>query len=490
MATLDAGGDARPARGRVDLLLLALALLAAPVLYLFFAGGGDAGLVVLAVAGLGAAGLATRYPAIGLVGMATLATTNLSDNLIEGFGAPSIAKLAAPGLALILASRWLVNRERPLLDAQVVALFGLYGLVMGLSALQAQSWTVSIDRTVDYGKDLVVVLLTLAFFGRAAAVRIYVWTAIAGLSVICVLCLYQYVVQDFSDDFAGFARILYVGRRLSGPINDPNFFGATLVFFIPLLVRETMMGNGRGIRVLGAALLALFVTALLLTQSRGGLLALGCALGLFVFVFDRRTLLFAAGVAAVLAAVAVALLSDELMTRFEVMFSSLDDAAQADQSIEGRLASWQVAIELFFQNPLLGVGSGNYNLHFQDTALELGLIFRGEGRSAHSLYLEILAELGIVGLAVFVILAGAALVGCVRAMRRLEEAGLTGLRTEYAAFGIGLVGYLIAMVFLHDSYPRLLYTLMAVAIAMPRIVTYEIARRAEPSQTRASSRSS
>lgn len=473
------GSNAGPTRGRIDLPILALVLLAVPGLYAFFAGGGDVRLVILALLVAVAAGLATRHPAIGLAGMAALATTNVSDNLIASFGAPSIAKLAGPGLALILGARWLLNRERPFFDAQAVVLFGFYGLVMGLSALHAQSWTTSVDKTVDYAKDLVIVFLTLAFFNRAGAVRIYVWTAVACLTVICAMCLHQYVVQDFSNNFAGFARILYVDRRLSGPINDPNFFGATLVFFIPLLVNQTLTGRGWGAKALAAALLAVFVTSLFLTQSRGGLVALACALCLFVFVLDRRTLLPAMGIGAVLVVAVATFLSDGLIERFELMFTGLDDAAQLDQSIEGRLASWRVATELFFQNPLLGVGMGNYNLHFQDTALELNLIFRGEGRSAHSLYLEILAELGVVGLASFTLLVVAALVGCVRGMSRFEAAGLSGRRMECAAFGIGLVGYLVAMIFLHDSYPRLLYTLIAIAIAMPQIAACEIARRGE-----------
>ena len=177
--------------------------------------------------------------------MALLTVTNVSDNLIESFGAPSLAKLAGPGLAFILAARWALRRERPFVDVQAMALFGLYGLVMGLSALHAQDWTISLDLATRYlTRDLVIVFLALAFFREPRALAVYVWTAILALAAICLLCFWQYATGDFSDDFYGFARILYVSRRLSGPINDPNFFAAMLVFFIPLLLREVLMGEG------------------------------------------------------------------------------------------------------------------------------------------------------------------------------------------------------------------------------------------------------
>lgn len=458
-------------------MLLLLGLAAAPLLYGFFAAGGQAGLIALAVMALAAAVLAMRYPLVGLAGMAVLTVTNASDNLIESFGAPSLAKLAGPGLAFILAARWMHYRERPFADAQALVLFGVYGAVIWLSALHAQVWTVSTEATIGYAKDVVLVFLTLAFFHKPGALWVYIWTAIVSLAVICALCLWQYVTGDFSNDFYGFARFLYVSNRLAGPINDPNFFAAMLVFFLPLLLHQVLMGQGWAQRLLGAALFGVLLTAMLLTASRGALLALGSALTLFMFILDRRTLLPALAIGAVLAVAAGMFLADNLLERFQGVLTPLDGALQSDRAVEGRLASWSVAAELFFQNPLFGVGAGNFNLHYQDTALNLGLIFRGEGRSAHSLYLEILAELGITGLAIFGLLAASGLVGCLRGMRRLAAAGMERERTRYAAFGIGLFGYLVAMIFLHDSYPRLLYTLIAIGIAMPRIAEREIAGR-------------
>ncbi|WP_410964468.1 O-antigen ligase family protein, partial [Salmonella sp. SAL4447] len=55
--------------------------------------------------------------------------------------------------------------------------------------------------------------------------------------------------------------------------------------------------------------------------------------------------------------------------------------------------------------PLLGVGPGNYQHNFQTYSRRLDLWPRQEDRQAHSLYLEIAAERGVIGLAGFALLA-------------------------------------------------------------------------------------
>lgn len=444
-----------------------------PTLMAMLLTGGDPVIGLLVFAVIVAAGLALQFPQLGLIGMAALTVTNVSDNLIQNFDAPSLAKLAGPGLLFILGARWAALREAPFVNGRALLFFALYGLVMALSATWATSWGQSLGTATDFLKDVLIVMLTLAFFNRPGALSVYLNAAMAFLATICILCFYQYVTGDFSNDFAGFARFLYDSKRLSGPINDPNFFAATLVFFVPLALGQILFSTRWVMRIVGALMFAVFMTAILLTASRGALVAVAASLALFFLILDRRTILPAAAIGVVLICGVALALSDTLIERFELIFSPLDQGVSGDPAIEGRLASWTVAVDLFLRHPLGGVGAGNYNLSFQDTALDLGLIFRGEGRSAHSLYLEILAETGLVGLTAFLLMVFAAATGVLESIRRLRDAGLNRLARQHATFGIGLVGYLVAMIFLHDSYPRLLYTLLAIGIALPRIARIE-----------------
>ncbi len=71
-------------------------------------------------------------------------------------------------------------------------------------------------------------------------------------------------------------------------------------------------------------------------------------------------------------------------------FISSFDAAEGSNA--GRILIWQNAIEVFKQNPVIGVGVGNYPLTQDEFISSRSPI------NAHNTYLEIVTELGLSGL--------------------------------------------------------------------------------------------
>ncbi len=81
-------------------------------------------------------------------------------------------------------------------------------------------------------------------------------------------------------------------------------------------------------------------------------------------------------------------------------------------SSNGRLDLGRAAIDDFEENPIIGSGAGTYErywLQHRSSTLKV--------RDAHSLYLEVLAELGVVGLALLLVALAVPLVAAVRARR-------------------------------------------------------------------------
>jgi hypothetical protein len=64
----------------------------------------------------------------------------------------------------------------------------------------------------------------------------------------------------------------------------------------------------------------------------------------------------------------------------------------------GRLPQWRVAVRQFEQKPWMGSGAGTYELYWQRYRPVAGQV-----RDTHNLYLETLAELGIIGLALLLL---------------------------------------------------------------------------------------
>lgn len=101
----------------------------------------------------------------------------------------------------------------------------------------------------------------------------------------------------------------------------------------------------------------------------------------------------------------------------------------------GRWQQWGSAIDEFESAPGLGRGAGSYEAWWAQHGTLQGFV-----KDAHSLYLESLGELGIVG---FLLIVGAILTGIVAGLRRaLSRVGEE--RLAIAAVWAGLVGYAFA----------------------------------------------
>ena len=82
--------------------------------------------------------------------------------------------------------------------------------------------------------------------------------------------------------------------------------------------------------------------------------------------------------------------------------------------VVGRVYLWSAALRMVQAHPLLGVGPDNFR-HFYGA--ELGLETWDERVQANNLYLEILADMGVLGLAAFVAVVVAAAASAVRGLR-------------------------------------------------------------------------
>jgi hypothetical protein len=97
-------------------------------------------------------------------------------------------------------------------------------------------------------------------------------------------------------------------------------------------------------------------------------------------------------------------------------------------SSPGRIAHWQIAWNRYKEKPLLGVGGGAYERYWLRDRAAAGPV-----RDAHSLYLEMLTELGPVGLALLGVALGLPLVAGVRARHRALVPAAFGAYAAYLA---------------------------------------------------------
>jgi len=207
---------------------------------------------------------------------------------------------------------------------------------------------------------------------------------------------------------------------------------------VPFCIGFAVRARDRFSRLLGGGCFMFASLAILLTQSRGGLLAYVGILFLAACMLPQtRTARLRWVSVMVLFSLSGWLVAGMIFQRL----SGVDSFTEVT-----RLAIWAGAGLLFAANPVLGVGYGNFKTALASAiAVPDGLML-----DAHNLYLELLAETGVIGFAAFAVL----VTTCLRHARRMfretgEMSKIVGFGTIGAIAGV-LVHGMVEYVF-HNS---------------------------------------
>jgi putative inorganic carbon (HCO3(-)) transporter len=382
-------------------------------------------------------------------------------------GAPELSEALLVVIIAALAWRQWTHAEQVFLPAELGALLVL-GIVYTVSAGFARDIGASLGDVQDYIGYSLTVAVVVALLDRPIWLRRAAWTVVIAVAGLAIVSLLQAALGAYGSDFAGFAHAKPEGAgvyRASGPL-DPNFFGQVLIATAMLALYLGLSARNRDGRLLGVAASGVCLGAGALTGSRGALVAAAAAFLLILLLapIPRRIVTTAAALAVV---AGLLFLPSGLKARVGLPTSSADSEQVAvvqkgsASALRGRESENLAALEMFRDYPVLGVGPHNYPLHYLDYSEEIGLDPRLEQREPHSLYLGALAETGIVGAAALLAILWFALRGAWRARRRLE--GRDALLAE--GIFVALMTFLVAALFLHLSYPRYLWVMVALGLA-------------------------
>jgi len=152
-------------------------------------------------------------------------------------------------------------------------------------------------------------------------------------------------------------------------------------------------------RVLNFSYILAALYGVMLTGSRGGFIA--CVPSLIVICIHLfRQPGSAVITAGIFFAALPGLLANPSVQKNIERIGSISESASAD-GFTGRGDRWKAAIEIFKDNPIIGVGAGGYRPATRDYGTYAIHSETGEPLGAHSSYLQFASELGIVGLGIF-----------------------------------------------------------------------------------------
>lgn len=258
--------------------------------------------------------------------------------------------------------------------------------------------------------------------------------------------------------------------RLSGTLGDANQLAAALVLGIGLsgglaAIAKTPLGRGAAISAGGICLIGT-----LMTGSRGGLVALVAMLIAAVLLArGRRIALTLVTLTVLLAAVGYFVMAAPYQARERVLNPGREGGT-------GRTDIWTVGSRMASAHPITGVGAGNFQVSSIHYLLQPGSLPNDEYIAdspavAHNMYLEVLAELGVVGLILFLAIIIFSLGCSLAALSRFRALGRHRMETMTTAIAVSLIGLLAADFFLSEEYAKTLWLLIGLGPALLAMTT-------------------
>jgi len=272
---------------------------------------------------------------------------------------------------------------------------------------------------------------------------------------------------------------IYLAARKGGGgyfLGDENDFSLALNIALPLAIYLFRQARKPWSRVCWGLGVAAILQAIVFSFSRGGFLGLA-SMGVYWAVTSRKK--GEAITTLVLAAIlVVAVASPEYWEEIETIASTEEGTAQL------RRDYWAAARRMFATSPIWGVGGNNFGVLFPEYALEFPEEYRPNqwGRATHSLYYQLLAEFGLLGIS----LIGAVLVLNFRDLRQIRALGRKGrcsssIEQLAECLRLSWVGLLVSGTFISVlGYPHLYY-LTALTLVVHRLALEEsLAPKPEP----------
>lgn len=278
----------------------------------------------------------------------------------------------------------------------------------------------------------------------------------------------------------GFLAVMGIakgGIGIGGWMGDENDFCMVMNMVVPFGYFLLFSATGVVQKMKYLGFLGTFILAAMASLSRGGFYGLA---SVGVYCWYRSPKKLNAFIVVAVAVLFMVMLAPEKYWD-EISSSTSDETMEIGTGGE-RLYTWGIGMEMFLYNPIIGIGQSNFPWTFD--IYEAGRTFNGKsiaGRQAHSAWVTLISELGLVG----IVIIGAMLLQCykdLKLVRRkfapVEQKGKRGqtiqagedVRVHLArAMEGSLIGFIASGVFISILWYPSLWILMALIVALRKI---------------------
>jgi O-antigen ligase len=268
------------------------------------------------------------------------------------------------------------------------------------------------------------------------------------------------LVETFAATWMYRQYYIYHWIRPIGPSSDPNYEALSLVMTVPLAVWLGLYDDWKVGKWIGRACTPVLAFAVFVSQSRGGLLAL-VVMAAIAWINSRNKMRLTMGFLAATAVMFV-LSPSQMLDRLEqIPFSGgVETGGGAEISAVSRLELARAGLHMMEAHPVFGIGLDQFKsveFLYNPTLA----VVEPNPHIAHNTYVQLGAEGGIPTLVLYLAILGTTLGMCRRARK------LPGVPVDIGAlalsFQIGLIGIMVAQMFLTAQYVKEVWVFISLA---------------------------
>lgn len=343
--------------------------------------------VVYVACAVAVALLTRRRPGLGVAALLVLAPFDFAHYV----GPTTITMLKAGLVGMLTVLVFSKTPLAPLWTRPVrAALFGFAFVLVAiaLSAIHAEFYAPVVREIFKNAEYAALFVSAVLAFASDPDDRPF-WFALELVVMLVAL-------SALSDYIFGGKSGIYIGGhlggayfpRIAGALEGPNQLAGYLDITIPVLVARALVHRDRLLQIT----LVFAATVDVLTISRSGMfgVVIGTAVVMLVLRSNRRVL---GRFTVVVTTVVILGFIIAMRAGVPSGYFSLSQQIQPEDHLSNRGKLYAAAVELFHRSPWVGVGAGNYELELASVGLT------GVRTHSNNLYLQSLAETGVVGLA-------------------------------------------------------------------------------------------
>src|SRR5262245_30251291 len=391
---------------------------------------------------------------------------------IQALAALHLSELTAiAGLAAMAARRLRLGMTVAKINAEVIGVI-LLGAVIVLT-IPFSFWPGGSLKVFSdiYVKVILIFALMISTLTTPRRLKQMTWVMIVASGYLAARGIFDYVR----------GVNLVEGDRLRGAVGgmfeNPNDFALNLVTFLAPTLFIVIQDKKPSRRLFASLLAVLMLGAIVCTKSRSGFLGL-IAMGSVVVYYTARMK------PGILVGILLAgLLALPVMPAS--FWNRMDSIVNADEDQTGsraaRIRLLNQGLEVFSENPLTGIGAGQFQNYNGPGVVE-------KWRVTHNVWLQVAAELGIFGLAVFAYLVVRGYSANFRTLRvlnryrrRADQPGVPDplhmteeerviIDTNAKGMTAALVGWTVCAFFASVAFNWTFYYVLALAVAGREIV--------------------